>query len=145
MNDFPKELFLRPRTAKILAVGRNKRLVVQITTRFAVEEFFSYKSFHDWKKKNQVPTSYLKEEYKIRRWVYFVLRVAQFRKAKDFFPDELHTRAVELRESQGSRWVRQGWSIATKRGSEKLKEKKEKKKTSEGEKLALAKARFRVP
>jgi hypothetical protein len=29
--------------------------------------------------------SYLQEKYKIRRWVFFVLRVAQFRKAKDFF------------------------------------------------------------
>jgi hypothetical protein len=29
--------------------------------------------------------SYLQEKYKIRRWVFFVLRVAQFRKAKDLF------------------------------------------------------------
>jgi hypothetical protein len=61
------------------------RLVVQVTTRFAVEEFFSYESFHARKKKNRLPTSYIQEEYKIRRRVFFVLRVAQFRKAKDFF------------------------------------------------------------
>ncbi len=46
---------------------------------------FSYESFHARKKKNWVPTTYLQEEHKIRRWVFFVLRVAQFRKAKDFF------------------------------------------------------------
>jgi hypothetical protein len=33
-----------------------------------------------------------------------------------------------MRESQGSCWVRQGWSIATKRGHEKLKKKKRKEK-----------------
>ena len=30
MNDFPKELFLRPRTAKILAVGRADKEIVGI-------------------------------------------------------------------------------------------------------------------
>ncbi len=34
----------------------------------------------------------------------------------------------QVRESQGSRWVRQGWSIATKRGREKVKKKKRKEK-----------------
>ncbi len=37
--------------------------------------------------------SYLQEENKIRCWVFFVLRVAQVKKAKDFFTDEPHTRA----------------------------------------------------
>jgi hypothetical protein len=72
-------------------------LVEQVTTKFAVKEFFSYELFHARKKKNRVPTRYLQEEHKIRRsrylqeehkirqWVFFVLRVAQFRKAKDFF------------------------------------------------------------
>jgi hypothetical protein len=46
----------------------------------------------------------------------------------------------QVRESQGSHWARQGWSIATRRGRE-----KEKKKTKEGKKVAPAKARFRVP
>ncbi len=45
------------------------------------------------RKKNWVPTSYLQEEDKIRRWVFFVLRVAQIKKAKYFFTNELHTRA----------------------------------------------------
>ncbi len=57
--------------------------------------------------------SYLQEENKIRRQVFFVLRVAQFKKAEDFLYDELTTRAMEIRESQGSRWVHQGWSNAT--------------------------------
>ncbi len=49
---------------------------------------------------------------------------------------------MEVRESQGSRWVRQGWSIATRREREKVE--KEKKKTKEGKKVAPAKAMFRV-
>jgi hypothetical protein len=49
---------------------------------------------------------------------------------------------MEVRESQGSRWVRQGWSIATRIEREKVE--KEKKKTKEGKKVAPAKARFRV-
>ncbi len=61
--------------------------------RYAVKEFFSYESFHARKKKNQVSTSYLQEEYEIRRQVFFVLWVAQIEKAKDFFADKLHTRA----------------------------------------------------
>jgi hypothetical protein len=35
---------------------------------------------------------YRQATYKIRRWVFFVLRVAQVKKAKDFWTDELHTR-----------------------------------------------------
>ncbi len=57
--------------------------------------------------------SYLKEEDKILRRVFFVLRVSQIKKAKDFLYDKLPTRAMEERESQGSLWVRQGWSNAT--------------------------------
>ncbi len=50
------------------------------------------------------------------------------KKAKDFFADKLHTRVVEVRESQGSRWVCQGWSIATKKGTWESQEKKRKEK-----------------
>ncbi len=88
--------------------------------------------------------SYLQEEYMIRRRVFFVLRVSQFKKAKDFLYKELPTRAMEVRESQGSRWVCQGWSIATKRGREKVEKRREKKKTKEGKKVAPAKVRFRL-
>ncbi len=86
---------------------------------------------------------------------FFVLRVPQDKKAKGFFTNELHTRAESTR-SQGSRGVRQGWSVAEKKRKEKDqgrwsvatrrgREKKEKKKTKEGEKVAPPKARFRVP
>ncbi len=37
------------------------------------------------------------------------------------------------------------WSVATRRGREKNKKRKEKKKTKAGEKVAPAKAKFRVP
>ncbi len=56
---------------------------------FAVEEFFSYKSLNARKGK----IKYRRATYKIRRRVFFVLRDAQVKKAKDFFSDKLHTRA----------------------------------------------------
>ncbi len=86
---------------------------------------------------------------------------------KDFFANELHTRAVEVREAKEAvESARAGmlpqkgdvrkkrkekekdqrrWSVATRRGSEKNKKRKKKKKTKVGEKVAPAKARFRVP
>ncbi len=89
-----------------------------------------------------MPTSYLQEEDKICRRVFFVVRVAQFKKAKDFLYDELPTRAMEVRESQGSRWVRQGWSNPTRESVRKSG--RERKETKEGKKVAPAKATFRV-
>jgi hypothetical protein len=86
--------------------------------------------------------SYLQEEDKIRRQVFFVLQVAQFKKAKDFLYNELPTRAMEVRESQGSRWVRQGWSNATRESVRKSV--RESRETKEGKKGAPAKATFRV-
>jgi hypothetical protein len=71
--------------------------------------------------------SYLHEEYKICRWVVLSYELLNSRKAKDFFSDELHTRAIEVWESQGSLWVCQGLSITTKRGREKVKKKKKRK------------------
>ncbi len=71
------------------------------------------------------------------------------------FTDELHTRAGSTR-SQGSRWVRQGWSVAEKKRKEKdqgrgsvatrrgCEKEENKKKTKEGKKVAPPKARFRV-
>jgi hypothetical protein len=38
--------------------------------------------------------------YEICRGVIFVLRFAQVKKAKDFFTNELHTRALEVREAK---------------------------------------------
>ncbi len=67
--------------------------------------------------------SYLQEEYKIRRWVFFVLRVAQFKESEGFFLPTSYIQG-QVQESKGSRWVRQGWSIAIKRGREKVKKRK---------------------
>ncbi len=94
------------------------------------------------RKKNWVPTSYLQEEDKICRQVFFVLRVAQIKKAEDFLYNEPPTRAMEVWESQGSRWVRQGWSNATEESVRKLG--RERKETKEGKKVAPAKATFCV-
>ncbi len=63
-------------------------------------------------------------------------------KAEDFLYDELPTRAMEVGESQGSRWVHQGWSNATEESMGKLG--REKKETKEGEKGAPVKATFCV-
>ena len=86
---------------------------------------------------------YLQEEDKIRHRVFFVLQAAQFKKVEDSLYDKLPTRAMEVRESQESCWVRQGWSNATEESVGKLG--REKKETKEGKKVAPAKARFRVP
>jgi hypothetical protein len=94
------------------------------------------------RKKNWVPTSYLQEEDKIHRQVFFVLGVAQFKKVKDFLYNKPPTRAMEVRESQGSRWVHQGWSNAT--GMSVRKSGRERKETKEGKKVAPAKATFHV-
>jgi hypothetical protein len=55
MNDFPKELFLRPRTAKILAVGRADKeilvLVVQVLRDSPSKNFFSYESLKSRKRR----------------------------------------------------------------------------------------------
>ncbi len=91
------------------------------------------------RKENWVPMSYLQEEDKIHRGV---LRVAQFKKAEDFLYNELPTSAMEVRESQGSHWVRQGWSNATEESVGKSG--REKRETKEGKKVAPAKATFRV-
>ncbi len=105
------------------------RFVVQVTTKFAVEELFSYESFHE--KKN------LQVEHKIRRWVFFVLRVAQWR---IFFVHELHTRASTGKPRKPL--SPPGLVYRHKKGTW---ESQEKKKTKEGEKVAPAKARFREP
>jgi hypothetical protein len=88
------------------------------------------------------------------------------RKRRIFFADELHTRAVEVREAKEAvestraglspqrgdvrkkrkKRKNQGrWSVATRRGGEKNKKGEEKKNTKVGKKVAPAKARFRVP
>ncbi len=74
------------------------------------------------RKKNWVPTSYLREEEKILRWVFLSYELLKSRKQKIF----LSTSYIQgqVRESQGSRWVHHGWSIATRRRCEKVKKRK---------------------
>ncbi len=45
---------------------------------------------------DEIPTTRFAVEF----FFFFVLRVAQVKKAKDFFTNELHTRAVEVREAK---------------------------------------------
>ncbi len=105
---------------------------------------FFYKSFNARKKKNLYQQATYKKSTRFAVEFFLSYEPLNTRKAKDLFANELHTRAMEVRESQGSRWVRQGWSITTTRGCEKVEKRKEKKKTKEGEKVAPAKATFRV-
>ncbi len=121
------------------------RLVVQVTTRFAVEDFFSYKSFHAKKEKNWVLTSYLQEEYEIGRWVFLSFVSLKTRKQRIFLPTSyiqeqlkygkprkpLSPPGLVCHHKRGT-WERKEkdqrrWSVATKGGRE-----KEKKKTKEG-------------
>ncbi len=53
---------------------------------------------------------YRRATYKIRRRVFFVLRVAQVKKAKDFFTNELHTRAGSTRSQEAVESARAGLS-----------------------------------
>jgi hypothetical protein len=85
---------------------------------FAVKEFFSYKSLNARKGK----IKYRQATYKICRRVFFVLRVPQVKKAKDFLSDKLHTRARTWKPLSPP-----GLVCRQKRGRE-----KEKKKTKEG-------------
>ncbi len=110
-----------------------------------MEEFFSYEWLNARKEEK---FEYWRATYekRIRFAVeFFVLRVDQFRKSKDFFADELHTRAStgKSRKPLSS----PGLVYRHKKGTWESQEKKrkEKKKTKEGEKVAPAKARFRVP
>ncbi len=69
------------------------KCVFKLLRNFAVKEFFSYESLNA-RKEEKLST----DELPMRRGLdsplsFFVLRVAQFRKAKVFFSDELHTRA----------------------------------------------------
>jgi hypothetical protein len=71
---------------------------------------------------------------------FFVLGVTQIKKAKDFFADELHTRATTGKPRKPLSLP--GLVYCHKKGTW---ESQEKKKTKEGKEVAPAKARFRVP
>ncbi len=86
--------------------------------------FFSYKSFHARKKKNQVPTSYLLQDLPLS---FFYPKSCSSQESENFFCQRATYKGSWSTGSQGSHWVRQGWSVATKGGRE-----KENKKTKEG-------------
>jgi hypothetical protein len=140
-----------------------RQVHVQVTTRLCRRRnFFPTSRVTQERKKNQGPTSYLLQDSLLS---FFVLRVAQLKKAKDFFANKLHTRAVEAQEAKEAiESARAGLSPQKGNVRKKRKEKrktkeggllpqegdvrkrrKEKKKTMEGKKVATAKAMFRVP
>jgi hypothetical protein len=60
---------------------------------FADKDFFPTSCLTQERKKNWVPTSYLQEEDKIRRWVFLSYESLNSGKQRIFFADKLHTRA----------------------------------------------------
>ncbi len=101
------------------------RLCCGILTRFAINFFFPTSRL------TQERVNFITNKLPTRRvqdlpLSFFVLQVSQFKESKGFFANKLHTRALEVRESQGSHWVRQGWSIATRREHDKVEKRKEK-------------------
>jgi hypothetical protein len=61
---------------------------------------------------------------------FFILQVPQVKKAKDFFTDKLHTRAVEVREAKEA--VESARASLLPQKGDVRKKSKEKKKTKEG-------------
>ncbi len=99
-----------------------KRLVVQVTTRFAVEEFFP--TIRLTQERENLSTDELPPRVVQDLPLSFFLSYESLksRKRRIFLPTSYIQ--GQVRESQGSRWVRQGWSIATRRGREKVKKRK---------------------
>jgi hypothetical protein len=110
---------------------------VQVTTRLRRRRIFSYESL-DARKEEKSSTDELRTRFAVE--FNFVLRVAQSRKAKDLFSHELHTRASMGKPRKPSSPI--GLVYRHKKGTQRRKKKKT---TKEGEKVAPAKARFRVP
>ncbi len=75
---------------------------------------------------------------------FFVLQVVQFRKAKDFFCRQATYKGKYGKAKEAVESARAGL-LPQKGDVRKSRKRKEKKKTKEGEKVAPAKARFRVP
>ncbi len=87
---------------------------------------------------------------------FFVLRVTQDKKAKDFFLPTSYIQGQEVQEAKEAIESARAGLLQKRKEKRKTKEggllpqegdvkKKEKKKTKEGEKVAPLKARFRVP
>jgi hypothetical protein len=79
------------------------RLRCSVLTKFAVEEFFSYKLFNARKKKIQCQRATYEKSTRFTVEFFLSYESLNSRKAKVFFADELHTRAMKVCESQGSR------------------------------------------
>ncbi len=114
------------------------------------------------RKKNQVPTSYLLQDLPLS---FFSPMSRSSQERGGIFCQRATYKGSRSTGSQGSRWVRQGWSVATKGEREKEKKRKEKdqgrwsvatrrgrekkkkrkEKAMEGKKVATVKARFHVP
>jgi hypothetical protein len=111
--------------------------VFKLLRDFAVEEFFSYESLNA-RKEEKSSTDELPTRFAVEFFLSY--KLLKSRKRRIFLPTSYIQ--GQVRESQGSPRVHQGWSITTRRGHE---EEKKRKKTKEGKKVAPAKARFRVP
>ncbi len=99
------------------------KCVFKILRDFAVKEFFSYESLNPRKEEklstNELPPRGVQDS----PLVFFVLRVAQVKKAKDFFADKLHTRASTGKPRKPL--SPPGLVYRHKKGGEKVKKKKD--------------------
>ncbi len=121
------------------------KCVFKLLRDFAVEEFLSYESLDARKEEYQRATSKRSTRFAVEFFLSY--KSLKSRKRRIFLPTSY--RQGQVRESQGSREVRQGWSIATRRGREKVmkrkspqkgdvrrsRKRKEKLKTKEGKKV----------
>jgi hypothetical protein len=128
----------------LLLQGRRgySRLRCGVLTRFAVEEFFLLRFVRRKKEEKLVPTSYLQEEYKIHRRVFLSFESLNSRKRRTFYTtSNLQGQWKNGKAKEAVESARDGLSLL---GESVRKLRKEKKKTKEGEKVAPAKATFRV-
>ncbi len=96
----------------------------------------SYESLKSRKRRIFLPTSYIQGQ------------LSYGKPRKPWSPPGLvcrHKKGGREKEKKRKEKDKGRWSVATRRGHEKNKKRKEKKKTKAGEKVAPAKARFRVP
>ncbi len=104
------------------------------------KNFFSYESFHARKKKNQVPTSYLQDS----PLSFFCPTSCSIRESEGFFRRRATYKGKYGKAKEAIESARAG--LSPQEGDmRKSRKRKEEKKTREGEKVAPAKARFRVP
>jgi hypothetical protein len=127
---------------------------------FAVEFFFSYELLNARKEEKLSTDELLPRGVQDSPLSFFVLRVAQVKKAKDFFYRRAtykvkYGKAKEAVESARAGLLPQEGDVRKsrketgllpqKRDVRRSSKRKEKKRTKEGEKVDPAKARFRVP